>query len=76
MTIKVTKISEDLYHASAIVPQWRGTEEWSPAEPFSAKQIAEALFARGFHQQDIGDAIHKADQDWISRSHDPDAVGG
>jgi hypothetical protein len=74
LAIKVVKISEDLYHVAAIAPQWQGAEEWSPADPLSAKQIAEALFVRGFHQQDIADAIHAADQEWSNRSDDPHAL--
>jgi hypothetical protein len=68
LMIKVRKVSDDLYYVSAIPPRWRGGEAWSLAEPLSANQIAKELFDRGFHQQDIGDAIYEADQIGVEKS--------
>lgn len=42
--------------------------EWEQATPVVAREIIDALGARGWHQQDIGDAFYEADPDWVGRS--------
>jgi hypothetical protein len=70
MSISIRKVSDDLYFVSVIAPQSRGGDTWSPAEPLGSSRIVQELFDRGFHQQDIGDAMQEADQMWIAKSRD------
>jgi hypothetical protein len=62
------KVNQVYYEASAIPPSVR--EAWSTTEPLRLDPICEELFARGAHQTDIGDAIHEADRDWITKQID------
>jgi len=65
MAIRVTKISEALYTATATPPHVG--EPWSTGEPLRMHQLCEQLLARGVHQVDVGDAINDADREWLMR---------
>ena len=65
MAIRVTKISEALYTATATPPHVY--ERWSTAEPLRMHQLCEQLLAKRVHQVDVGDAINDADREWLMR---------
>lgn len=46
--------------ASSVLPYLSGG-------PVSRREAIDALLARGWHQQDIGDAFYEADPDWLER---------
>ena len=69
MPIKVTKISEAFYIATATPPQIQ--EAWSTLEPLRMHRLCDELVNRGIHQTDIMDAIDQADRDWIEKSREP-----
>jgi hypothetical protein len=69
MPIIVKKIEDDLYSVSATLPDV--DEEWLPAEPVRGRQLVRELKLRGGHQLDIGDAMNRADPDWIKKLRDP-----
>jgi hypothetical protein len=69
MAIKVTKISDDLYTATATPPEVQ--EEWSTIEPLSARRLIKELSNRGGHSTDIADAMNEQDPAWIEKSRGP-----
>ena len=60
--IRLSKLSMDQYLVSATAAQWRGGESWESSEPLTAVQLGTELARRGFHVQDITDAIAEADR--------------
>jgi len=72
MTIKVTKVSEDLYLASLTLPDVPNVkEEWSTTEPLHGRQLTRELLDRGCHQTDIGDALYEQDPKWVEKLQGP-----
>lgn len=71
MSIKVTRISDDLYYVSALLPPWKGGQLWSPLEPLSGIQLVQELTDRGIAMQEICDAIAQQDPLWVEKSRDP-----
>jgi len=67
MTIRIRKVSDDLYHVEAIAAQWRGGEKWTSSEPLNHKQLVKELTQRGFHIQDIVDALAEEDPAWANK---------
>lgn len=67
MTIKVKLVSNDHFSVYARATQNEGGEEWSPLSPLDGKTIVEELMKRGFHIQDIVDAMVEADPNWLGR---------
>ena len=63
MPIKLTKIAEDLYEATATPPHV--VTPWSTLDPVDGDKLEEELLARGAHQIDIGDALYEADPTWL-----------
>jgi len=43
------------------------TENYATTEPLPKSVLIDALLARGWHQQDIGDAFSEADPEWLTR---------
>jgi hypothetical protein len=70
VTIKLTKVADDLYYVTATAAQWRGGQTWSSSEPLHSNQIAQELVDRGFFVQDICDALFEQDPKWVERSQD------
>ena len=67
MSIRVDKVSGDLYMATLTLPDVPNVKEaWSTIEPLDADQLWQELLARGAHQTDIGDAFYEADPNWLS----------
>jgi hypothetical protein len=61
--IKITKAGA-LFMVHATPPHVK--EEWTTAEPLTARLLAERLRLRGAHQTDIGDAFYEVDPSWAS----------
>jgi hypothetical protein len=71
MTIRVTKVSDDLYLASLTLPDMPNVQEaWSTVEPLSAWKLVNELLAKGCHSVDISDALSEQDPKWIEKSPD------
>jgi hypothetical protein len=50
----------------AVVTPWPSLDiTWANDEPLKADQLIFALQSLGLHQQDIGDAFHEADPEWL-----------
>lgn len=69
MTISVKKVSEDCFTVCARKTLADGGEEWSPVEPMHEKPLVEELMRRGFHVQDVVDAMIEADPTWLDRQN-------
>jgi hypothetical protein len=69
MSIIVKKVSDDLYTVGATRPDV--DEDWSPTEPIRGRQLTRELLERGAHQLDVGDAMNRADPEWIKKLRDP-----
>ncbi len=69
MALRISKVSDDLYKVCASPPDVK--EEWSPCEPVRGRRLTRELTDRGAHQIDVGEAMHEADPDWISKLRDP-----
>ena len=67
MAIKVRRVSGNRFSVSARTTLVEGGEKWSPVEPLDEKAIVEELMRRGFHIQDIVDAMVEADPTWLER---------
>ena len=67
MTIKVKWVSNDRYTALAVTPQWKGGGSWSTPEPMNGKSLVEELMSRGWHVQDVVDAMVEADPMWLEK---------
>jgi hypothetical protein len=68
VTIKVTKVSDDLYLAELTLPDLPNvTEAWSTTAPMSGNALARELVDRGCHQSDIGAAFYEQDPMWIEK---------
>lgn len=67
MSIEVKKVAENLYTVLSKAPEWRGGEEWSRTQPIDGGTLVNELAQRGFHPQDICDAMDEADPQWKER---------
>jgi len=67
MAIKVKRIPDDCYTALATTPEWRGGASWSTPKPMDGKGLVEELIRRGWHLQDIVDAMVEADPTWLEK---------
>ena len=67
MTIKVKQLSDDSYTALATIPEWRGGGSWSTSRPMDGKSLVEELMRRGWHVQDVVDAMIEADPTWLEK---------
>ena len=68
MTIKITKVSDDLYPATLILPDMPAVKEaWSTNEALTGLQLTNELVARGCHHVDIGDAMYEQDPLWVEK---------
>ena len=65
MTIKITRVSDDSYTALAAAPKWSGGGSWSTPKPMDGKSLVEELMRRGWHVQDVVDAMVEADPTWL-----------
>lgn len=70
MTIMVRKVSENYSTVDARKTVAEGTV-WLSPEPMDEKSIVEELMKRGFHVQDIVDAMVEADPTWLDRQKAP-----
>jgi SOS response regulatory protein OraA/RecX len=70
MTIRVRKVSENCFTVDARKTLAEGTV-WLPPEPMDEKAVVEGLMKRGFHVQDIVDAMIEADPTWLDRQNAP-----
>jgi len=66
MGLSIRKLSDGLYEASATPPHV--SQAWNTSSPLAARDLVRELLSRGCHQQDIGDAMHSADPDWVSKT--------
>ncbi|HKO19170.1 MAG TPA: hypothetical protein VJU82_09825 [Acidobacteriaceae bacterium] len=72
MTIRIQKVSDDLYTAKVIMPDMPAVKsEWSTEEPLTGHQLCKALIELGCHQTDIGDALYQQDANWVQKLRDP-----
>ena len=62
--LRVERVSDDLYNAEATVPPREGGGSWSTAEPMDGKSLVEELMRRGWHVQDVVDAVAEVDPAW------------
>jgi len=76
VTISVKKVSDNLYHVSATEPQYLGRETWQPSEPMDGQNLVEELKRRGWHIQDICDAMSEVDTEWVKKLKADDAGQG
>jgi cell division septation protein DedD len=68
MTIRVRKVSDDLYVADLTLPDLPNVqEEWSTKEPISGHHLVRELVDRGCHSSDIGAAIYAVDAQWVEK---------
>lgn len=68
MTIRVTKVADDLYTATLTLPDMPNiTEPWSSESPMTGHQLTRALVDKGCHQSDIGTALYVADPQWVEK---------
>ena len=68
MTIKITKVSDDLYPAKLILQDMPAEKEaWSKNEALTGLQLTYDLVARGCHQVDVGDAMYEQDPLWVEK---------
>lgn len=67
MTIKVKRVSDDSYTALAEAPKRRGGGSWSTPKPMDGKSLVEELMRRGWHVQDVVDAMVEADPMWLEK---------
>ena len=58
--------TDDGYEAQASPPHCIGGP-WRTAAPLPRDALVKELISRGCHQQDIGDAFHEADPQWLNR---------
>jgi hypothetical protein len=65
MALKVTRISDALYVASATPPNI--PQAWSTSEPLDQYQLWQELQKRGGHRIDLAEAFDDADREWLSR---------
>jgi hypothetical protein len=70
VTISVKRVSDNIYNVLAIAAQWRGGEVWQPSEPLDGQSVVDQLAQRGFHVQDIFDAMAEADPEWARKITD------
>lgn len=76
MTIKVRKVSGNYFSVYARTTLADGSDEWSPTEPMEEKSLVEELMRRGFHIQDIVDAMVEADPTWLERQKNGNQAAG
>jgi hypothetical protein len=69
MSISITRISDDLYVASATPPDV--SADWRTTTPMRGRQLTRTLIEMGAHQQDVGDAMYEADPVWVQKLRDP-----
>lgn len=68
MTIRVTKLEDDLYTASLTLPDMPNVREpWSTESAMTGHQLTRALVDRGCHPTDIGDALYAVDPLWVEK---------
>lgn len=67
MTIRVRKVAANFFTVHANKTLAEGGEAWSPMEPMEEKFLVEELMRRGFHVQDVVDAMVEADPTWLAR---------
>ncbi len=56
----------DKYDVSA-TPDYGHGVSWTSPEPLSREELIRRLQELGWHQIDIGDALHQADREWLER---------
>ena len=65
MSIKI--VSVDGGYTAVVTPSPKLPRTWMNDVPLTADALTDILIEMGYHLQDIADAFHFADPDWMER---------